>query len=156
MFNLKEPCIATMKVSIPDVICSLLSLLLHHPNCRAAIVIWKYYCSQSLFCVIDEFETDCDIVPTREGHSDSKFSLQGIWHIIPLPVGPLERGDWVEALTWLKYTSHCYEEVAPAVDAFLDGHAYIINTLVFLIGQYETRWYRQHTRLPTGGAVAGW
>jgi hypothetical protein len=71
----REPYVTAMKASIPDSIYSLLSLLLHHANCGAAVAIGQCHGPQCLFCVLYWFMVNRGLATAGKWDCNSQFSF---------------------------------------------------------------------------------
>ncbi len=71
----EEPYVVAMEVFVPDSIYPLLSLLLHHSNCGAAVAVGQCHGPQNLFCMLDWFMIDGGVVTTQKWDSDFEFFL---------------------------------------------------------------------------------
>ncbi len=71
----REPYIAAMKVSVPDSIYPLVSLLLHHAKCGAAVAVGQCHGPQSLFCVLYRFMVDGGVATAGKWDCNSQFSF---------------------------------------------------------------------------------
>ena len=78
--------------------------------------------------MLNRFVIDGGVAAAWQWDSESQFCLRRVRSVAPIAVVPVKGYYGVETLRWLEDPPCCNEEVTPAIDAFLNGMMYLIDT----------------------------